>query len=113
MFGLADNLNKLTKNLIHYCNELLVCAMRVLSFIAIQQGHLRCRHDLTTSWLQIRHTHFSSLGGNLYLFWFFDLASKYNHNAINDKPIIIKIRNTLMPDPITSKNIPNAIMPNP
>jgi hypothetical protein len=87
--------------------------MLVLSFIAIQQGHLRCRHDLTTSWLQIRHTHFSSLGGNLYLFWFFDLASKYNHNAINDKPIIIKIRNTLMPDPITSKNIPNAIMPNP
>jgi hypothetical protein len=41
------------------------------------------------------------------------LVSKYNHNAINDKPIIVKIRNTLMPDPITSKNIPNAIMPNP
>ena len=62
------DLNKPTKKLIHYCNELLVCAMLVLSFIAIQQGHLRCRHNLTTSWLQIGHTHFSSLGRNLYLF---------------------------------------------
>jgi hypothetical protein len=32
---------------------------------------------------------------------------------IRDKPIIIRIRNTLTPDPIASKNIPNAIKPNP
>ena len=98
---------------IHYCYELLIWAASLSPFIAIQQEHLYLKHILTTSWLQIGHMHFSSLDRSLFLFWFFGLALKYNHNAINDKPIIVKIRNTLVPDPIASMNIPNAMMPNP
>ena len=98
---------------IHYCDELLVWAALLSPFIAIQQVHPWRRHILTTSWLQIGHMHFSLLDRSLILFWFFSLAFKYNHNAINDNPIIVKIRNILMPDPIASKNIPNAMNPNP
>jgi hypothetical protein len=90
-----------------------MCPTSVSPFIAKQQAHFSRIQNPASSCLQIGHIHFPLLARRLFFFRFFVLVPRYNHNAINDKPIIIKIRNTLIPDPITNKNILNANMAKP
>jgi hypothetical protein len=98
-----------------YCNELSDwCPIISSPLIIIQHIHFCCKQIFASLWLQIRHIHTCVILTYALFFCLFSfLISRYNHNPINDKPITMKIRNTLMPDPIVSKNMPNAIMTRP
>ena len=97
-----------------YCNGLLDwCPIITSPFIIRQHTHFCCKQIFVSLCLQIGHIHACIVLTYIPFFCFSFLISRYNHNAINDKPITIKIRNILMPDPIVSKNIPNTIMTRP
>ena len=90
------------------------CPIITSPLIIRQHAHFCCKQIFVSLCLQIRHIHACVvLTYNSLVFCFSFLISRYNHNVINDKPITVMIRNTLKPDPIASKNIPNIIMTRP
>ena len=101
----------LINNYEDYCNGLLVCPIIVSSFIIMQQAHFRCKHILDSWCLQIVHMHDCLVIIIVLLsFCFLVLALRNSHNIIIDPPIIIKIRNILIPARSISNNILNTIM---
>ena len=102
----------LINNYEDYCNGLLVCPIIVSSLIIMQQAHFCCKQVLDSWCLQIVHIHGCLVIITLFLLslCFLVLALRNIHNTIIDPPIIIKIRNILIPARNISNNILNAIM---
>jgi hypothetical protein len=98
--------------LVAYCNGLLECPMMASSFIVVQQAHFCCIQKPASLCLQIRHIH-GCLAMALLSLCFCALVLRYSQNITMAAPIIIKIRNILIPPRTTSKNTLNAIMPIP